>query len=77
MEALLSADVAWSPSDLADADDPDAMARVLEDASGAHVVTLDAEEVASGAAQATPEQVSGALVEAFGVRQRRPYPSSC
>jgi len=66
MEALLSADVAWSPSDLADADDPDAMARVLEDASGAQVVTLDAEEVASGMLWATPEQVSGALVEAFG-----------
>lgn len=66
MEALLSADVAWSPSDLADADDPDAMARVLEDASGAHVVTLDAEEVASGMLRATPEQASGALVEAFG-----------
>jgi LytR cell envelope-related transcriptional attenuator len=66
MEALLSAGVAWSPSDLADADDPDAMARVLEDASGAHVVTLDAEEVASGMLRATPEQVSGALVKAFG-----------
>ena len=66
MEALLSADVAWSPSDLADADDPDAMAGVLEDASGAHVVRLDAEEVASGMLRATPEQVSGSLVEAFG-----------
>ena len=66
MEALLSAGVAWSPSDVADADDPDAMARVLEDASGAHVVTLDAEEVASGMLRATPEQVSGALVKAFG-----------
>ena len=66
MEALLSADVAWSPSDLADADDPEAMARVLEDASGAHVVRLDAEEVASGMLRATPEQVSRALVEAFG-----------
>jgi LytR cell envelope-related transcriptional attenuator len=66
MEALLSADVAWSPSDLADADDPDAMAGVLEDASGAHVVRLDAEELASGMLRATPEQVSGALFEAFG-----------
>ena len=66
MEALLSADVAWSASDLADADDPDAMARMLEDASGAQVVTLDAEEVASGMLRATPEQVSSALVEAFG-----------
>jgi hypothetical protein len=66
MEALLSADVAWSPTDLADADDPDALARVLGDASGGQVVRLDAEEVASGMLRATPEQVSGALVEAFG-----------
>ena len=66
MEALLSADVAWSPADLADADDRDAVARVLGDASGGQVVRLDAEEVASGMLRATPEQVSGALVEAFG-----------
>ncbi|HET7929554.1 MAG TPA: LytR C-terminal domain-containing protein [Actinomycetota bacterium] len=66
MEALLSADVAWSPTDLADADDPGAMARILEDASGAQVVTLDADEVASGVLRATPRQVSDALVEAFG-----------
>jgi hypothetical protein len=66
MEALLSADVAWSPTDLADADDPDAVARVLGDASGGQVVRLDAEEVASGMLRATPEQVSSALVEAFG-----------
>jgi LytR cell envelope-related transcriptional attenuator len=66
MEALLSADAAWSPSDLADADDPDAVIRVLEDASGAEVVTLEAEEVASGMLRTTPQQVSDALIEAFG-----------
>jgi LytR cell envelope-related transcriptional attenuator len=66
MEALLSADEAWSPSDLADTDDPDAVIRVLEDASGAEVVTLEADEVASGMLRTTPQQVSDALVEAFG-----------
>jgi len=66
MEALLSADVAWSPTDLADADHPDAVIRMLGAASGAEVVGLEAEEVASGVLRATPEQVSGALVEAFG-----------
>jgi LytR cell envelope-related transcriptional attenuator len=66
IEALLSADAAWSPSDLADADDPDAVIRVLEDASGAEVVTLEAEEVASGMLRTTPQQVSDALIEAFG-----------
>jgi hypothetical protein len=66
MEALLSADVAWSPADLADADHPGAVIRMLGAASGAEVVGLEAEEVASGVLRATPEQVSGALVEAFG-----------
>jgi LytR cell envelope-related transcriptional attenuator len=66
MEALLSADAAWSPSALADADDPDAVIRVLEDASGGEVVTLEAEEVASGMLRTTPQQVSDALIEAFG-----------
>lgn len=66
MEALLSADVAWSPTDLADADRPGAVIGLLEAASGAEVVRLEAEEVASGVLRATPEQVSGALVEAFG-----------
>jgi LytR cell envelope-related transcriptional attenuator len=66
MEALLAADVEWSPSDLADADHPGAVIRLLGAASGAEVVRLDADEVASGVLRATPEQVSGALVEAFG-----------
>jgi hypothetical protein len=66
MEALLSADVAWSPTDLADADHPGAVIGMLGAASGAEVVGLEAEEVASGVLRATPEQVSGALVEAFG-----------
>ena len=66
MEALLAANVAWSASDLADADHPGAVIRLLGAASGAEVVRLEAEEVASGVLRATPEQVSGALVEAFG-----------
>jgi hypothetical protein len=77
MEALLSVDVVWSPTDLADADHPGAVTRVLGAASGAEVVGLEAEEVASGVLRATPEQVSGALVEAFGGRQKRPSRSSC
>ncbi len=66
MESLLSADVAWSPTDLTDADHPGAVIRMLGAASGAEVIRLEAEEVASGVLRATPEQVSGALVAAFG-----------
>jgi hypothetical protein len=66
LEALLSADVAWSSTDLADVDRPRAVIGTLEAASGAEVVRLEAEEVASGVLRATPEQVSAALVEAFG-----------
>jgi LytR cell envelope-related transcriptional attenuator len=66
MEALLSADVAWSPTDLADADHPGAVIRMLGAASGAQVVRLEAEEVSGGVLRATPDQISGALVQAFG-----------
>ena len=40
--------------------------RTVLAASGAEAVTLEADEVASGVLRATPEQVSAALVEAFG-----------
>jgi hypothetical protein len=66
MEALLSADMAWSPTDVADADHPAAVIRMLGAASGAQVVRLEAEEVTGGVLRATPEQISGALVQAFG-----------
>ena len=66
MEALLSADVAWSSTDLTDADRPGAVIGMLEAASGAEAVRLEAEEVASGVLRATPEQVTNALVAAFG-----------
>jgi hypothetical protein len=42
MEALFSADVAWSPTDLAEADHPGAVIRMLDAASGAQVVRLEA-----------------------------------
>jgi len=66
MEALLAADVAWSPADLADAGHPASVVRMLEAASGAQVTTLQAEEAASGVFRADPEQVTDALVSAFG-----------
>jgi hypothetical protein len=44
MEALFSADVAWSPTDLAEADHPGAVIRMLGAASGAQVAGLEAEE---------------------------------
>jgi LytR cell envelope-related transcriptional attenuator len=65
MEALLAADVAWSPADL-DAEHPASVVRMLESASGASVATVEAEEVASGVFRANPEQVTEALVAAFG-----------
>ena len=55
-----------TPADLADADHPGAVIRMLGAASGAEVVGLEAEEVASGVLRATPDQVSDALVAAFG-----------
>ena len=66
MQALLSADVTWSPTDLADAEHPGTVIRMLEAAAGAEVATLEAEEVASGILRANPDQVTEALVEAFG-----------
>jgi len=66
MESLLAADVAWSPSDLAVAEHPGSVVRMLEAASGAQVVTLEAEEVATGVFRANPEEVTDALVAAFG-----------
>jgi hypothetical protein len=39
---------------------------MLGAASGAQVVRLEAEEVTGGVLRATPEQISGALVQAFG-----------
>ncbi len=66
MGSLLSADVAWSPSDLADAEHPGSVVRMLEAASGAQVAALETEEVASGVSRANPEQVTDALVAAFG-----------
>ena len=66
LEALLSADVAWAPTDLADGERPGTVVRALSAAAGSSVVTLQADEVASGIFRASPEQVTEALVEAFG-----------
>ena len=44
MDALFSADVAWSPTDLAEADHPGAVIRMLRAASGAQVVGLEVDE---------------------------------
>lgn len=66
LEALLSADVAWAPSDLAEAERPGTVVRALSAAAGSNVVTLQADEVASGILRTSPDQVTEALVEAFG-----------
>jgi hypothetical protein len=66
LEALLSADVAWAPTDLAEADHPGTVVRALSAAAGSNVATLQADEVASGVLRASPDQVTEALVEAFG-----------
>jgi len=66
LEALLSADVAWAPTDLAEAERPGTVVRALSAAAGSNVATLQADEVASGILRASPEQVTEALVEAFG-----------
>jgi hypothetical protein len=66
LEALLSADVAWAPTDLADAERPGTVVRALSAAAGSNVTTLQADDVASGILRASPDQVTEALVEAFG-----------
>jgi hypothetical protein len=64
--ALLSADVAWAPTDLAEAERPGTVVRALSAAAGSNVATLQADEVSSGIFRASPDQVTEALVEAFG-----------
>jgi len=66
LEALMSADAAWAPTDLAEAERPGTVVRALSAAAGSNVATLLADEVASGVFRASPEQVTEALVEAFG-----------
>lgn len=66
MEALFSADVTWSPVDLADADHPGAVIRMLGAASGGKVVRLEAEEVGERRAPGEARSDLGRLVAAFG-----------
>jgi hypothetical protein len=74
MEALLSVDAAWAPTDLADADHPGAVIRMLEAASGAEVVRLEAEEVTSGVLRT---DLGARWSRRSVVRLRRPSRSSC
>jgi hypothetical protein len=62
----LSADVAWTPTDLAEAGRPGTVVRALSAAEGSNVASLHPDEVASGILRASHDQVTEALVEAFG-----------
>lgn len=66
LEALLASEVAWERIDLGDADDVDEVIGMLASAGASRVVGLEVEEVASGVFVASDEQVSRALVDAFG-----------
>ncbi len=66
LEALLSSDVEWASADFVAAEHPGSVVRALTTAAGSEVATLQVDEVASGIFRASPEQVTDALVEAFG-----------
>lgn len=66
LETLLGAHVPWDPSDLLDADAAEDVVETLRSAAGSRVVMLRLEELADGVFRASPEQVSQALVDAFG-----------
>lgn len=66
LEAMFNAGIGWRASDLADADHPAAVAEALSAVLGSRVTVLRTDEVASGIFRATPEEVTDALVEAFG-----------
>ena len=63
---LLEANLAWAPSDLAEADAPSVVAQSLRAAAGAPVASLPLTEASNGIAQADPDQTRAALVEVFG-----------
>jgi hypothetical protein len=71
VNGLLQSDATWTAPDLAEADDPPAVARSLSAATGAAVSTLPVSEVADGVVQADPEATRQALVEAFGGPDRK------
>jgi len=66
LETLLGAHVPWDPSNLLDADAAEDVVETLRSAAGSRVVMLRLEELADGVFRASPEQVSQALVDAFG-----------
>jgi hypothetical protein len=66
LEGLSASGVEWTADDLLSASDPEAAVAILNEASGGSVVVLEAEEVASGIFQSSPEAISAALVGAFG-----------
>jgi LytR cell envelope-related transcriptional attenuator len=66
LETLLAARARWDATDLADSDSPEAVIASLRAAAGSGVAMLGVEEVADGVFRASPQQVSRALVDAFG-----------
>jgi hypothetical protein len=63
---LLSADVAWEPTDLVESDSAAAVIEILDAAGGASVTAIPVVEAATGIFQAEPEAVRESIVEAFG-----------
>ncbi|MEX2420328.1 MAG: LytR C-terminal domain-containing protein, partial [Actinomycetota bacterium] len=66
LEALFAADVGWDEAELIDTDDERAVTRMLISAAGSRAVVLQADEVASGVFVASTDQITRALVDAFG-----------
>jgi LytR cell envelope-related transcriptional attenuator len=66
LRALARAGASWEASDLAKAYRGGHVADALSAVSGVNVVTLQTDEVASSVFHSRPEQVSQALVDAFG-----------
>jgi hypothetical protein len=62
----LSADVAWAPIDLGEAERPGTVVRALSVAAGSNVASLQADGWRAGILRASPDQVTAALFEAFG-----------
>ena len=66
LRALANAGASWDASNLSEAPDGRHVADALSAVSDANVVTLQTDEVASDVSRSRPEQVSQALVDAFG-----------
>ncbi len=66
LRALAAAGASWDESNLSGAGNGGHVADALSALSGSNVAILRADEVASGVVRSSPEQVSQALVDAFG-----------